>query len=785
VARHDVQTGIGKRVCRVEDARFLMGEGRYVDDVSLPNLAYASIVRSPHAHARVIRVDVEAARSAPGVLAVLTGQDTVRDGLGDLRCPSYPTLPPSVGHFRPEQPVLARGKVRHVGDRVALVVAETINQAHDAAELIHVDYEALDPVPSSDLALRPSAPKVWDEAASNLCFPIERGDKAAVDEVFRRASHVTSIHIRYPRASANAMEPRCAIGDYQKHARRYTLYTGTPQPHRSRQFLADTVFRIPEANIRVVTPDVGGGFGMRGTVYPEEVLVLWAARKVGRPVKWVGQRSECLMSDMHGRDQVTMADMALDANGRILALRASTLVNVGAYLVYSAAVPPLNAASTLSGAYDIPLVYADVRAVFTTTNPLGPYRGSGRPETTFLVERLIEKAALEIGLESVELRRRNLIPASAMPYKTAGGSVMDCGDLGLALDKAIMLADFNGFPDRKEESERRGRLRGLGIALHAENAAHLSEKMELSVDSSGSVTIYAGTVSSGQGHETLYAQIVSECLAIPPALIRVQQGDTDKVVFGRGSFAARTAVMAGSALRNAASALIEKAKGIAAWILDAPLADIRFEDGTFSAMGTNRFVSLSEVARRSYAPDGLPIELGIGLHAEGVFSGPQTYPYGCMACEVEVDPDTGAIQIIRFAFVDDVGIAISPLIVEGQTHGSIAQGAGQVLLEDVVFDRDSGQILSSSFLDYCMPRADNFPSFEGAYVVVPTKTNPLGAKGGSETGSFGAPPAVINAVLNALAPLGVTDVNLPATPQRVWKAIQAAKRSASAAAAYS
>ena len=670
------EAGIGIEVRRVEDVRFVTGEGRFVDDIKLSNMAYAYVVRSPHPHARIGRIGISSASRAPGVLAILTGEDVVRDGLGDLQCPSFPNLGPNVPFHRPEQPVLARGKVRHVGDRVALVVAETLVQAKDAAELIDVDYEPLLPVPSIETALDSDAPRVWDEAQSNLCFPVERGDRNAVDAAFKQAAHVTSISIRYPRASANPMEPRSAIGRYQKHQHKYTLYTGSPQPHRSRAFLASTVFHIPESDIRVVTPDVGGAFGMRGTVYPEEVLVLWAARRIGRPVKWTGDRSECLMSDMHGRDQKSEAEIAFDADGRILAMRVLATVNVGAYLVYSASVPPTNAATTVSGAYDIPLVHASVRAVFTTTNPLGPYRGSGRPETTFLIERLIDKAAREMGIGPIELRQRNLITASAMPYKTAGGSVMDCGDLARALQDALDLAAWDGYADRKAKSERHGVLRGLGVGLHAENAAQLSERVDLSIDPSGSATVYPGTVASGQGHETMYAQMVSGWLGVPLDQIRVLQGDTDKVVFGRGSFAARTAVIGGSALRHATDIIVEKGKRIAAWMLESSEQDIEFDKGTFVVIGTDRSVSLKTVARKSYSPEGLPSEFGIGLEGQGTFAGPQTYPYGCMICEVEVDPATGVVKIDKFVHVDDVGVAINPMMVAGQTHGSIAQASG-------------------------------------------------------------------------------------------------------------
>lgn len=767
--------GTGASVPRVEDARFLMGLGRYVDDIKLTDMAYAFVVRSPHAHARVLGIDAALARRAPGVLAVLTSEDAVRCGLGEIQGMFSPDLRDDSGVFCPGQPVLATERVRHVGDRVALVVAETLAQAKDSAELIEIDYEPLPHVTSSDLALAHNAPQIWEGAKGNLCLHRQRGDRAAVDAAFARAAHVTSLSIYYPRASANPMEPRAAVGRYDRHDRRYTLYTGSPQPFRTREFIATTVLNIPETHIRVVTPDVGGAFGMRGTIYAEEILVLWAARLLNRPVKWTGERSECLMSDMHGRDQRSRAEIALDAEGRILAVRASVIANVGAYLVYSAGIPPTNAIIALSGAYDVPLVYATVDAVFTNTNPLGPFRGSGRPEATFVIERLVDKAAREMGLDPAEIRRRNLIPPSAMPYTTPGGRVMDCGNLELVLDKALTLADWNGFAKRRQHSEEQGLRRGIGLCLHAETAGLHSERMEITVDTTGAVTVVAGTVSSGQGHETMYAQLASDWLGVAIDHVRVRQGDTDKVVFGRGTFAARSAMTAGSALRRAAHEVIKKGKSVAAHMLEANVSDIEFVDGVFAVVGTDRRLSLHAVAKESYKSDRIAAEFGIGLTGIGTFSGPASFPYGCMVCEVEVDPATGALQVDRLSFVDDVGVMISPVMVEGQAHGSTVQGAGQVLMEEVQFDPESGQLLSGSFLDYCMPRADEFPSMASDFVVVPTKSNLLGVKGGSESGNFGAPSAVINALLDALSPLGVTEITLPATPHRVWRAIQEAQ----------
>ena len=769
------KTGIGQPVRRVEDTRFLAGAGRYVDDLKLPNMAHAYVVRSPHAHARIRRIDTAAARSAPGVLAVLSAADVAQDGLGGLPCKFLPPASGGAIAYIPSHPILATDKVRHVGDRVVLVVAETLAEAKDAGELIDIVYEALPAAAALETALSPGAPKVWDEAPGNLCFQLERGDRAAVDRAFAIAAHVARLTIRHPRASANPIEPRVAIGVCEGFDRRYTLYSSSQSPYRLREVIANSVLHIPESDLRVVCPDIGGSFGMKGTIYPEEALVVWAAGKLGRPVKWIADRSESLATDMHGRDQIAQAELALGPDGRMLALRVISTLNLGAYLGYAGGATALNVLTTLTSAYDLPLVHSVVRAAFTNTSTIGPYRGAGRPENTFLLERLIETASRAMKIDGVEIRRRNLIPPAAMPYRTAGGHLYDCGEFERMLDDALALADWGGFPARRSASAARGALRGIGLAMHCEFSGMQSERMEIRVDSNGSLAIHVGTMGTGQGHETMYAQMISDWFGANLAHVRVFQGDTDRVLYGRGSFAERSALAGGSALKGAADEVIRKAKRIAAAILEAADSDIDFADGIFRVTGTDRTTTFKDVAQRAYAGHGLASELGLGLDGAGVYSGPQAYPNGCIICEVEIDPATGAIALEKVSAVDDSGVIINPMLLDGQLHGSLAQGLGGALMEDVVYDRESGQLLAGSFMDYAMPRADDLPAIDSGVGVVPAKTNPLGVKGGSEAGNMAGPPAVVNAIIDALAPLGVLDIQIPATAERVWTAIEAAR----------
>jgi carbon-monoxide dehydrogenase large subunit len=759
-------------VLRSEDLRFLTGCGQFVDDIHVPDAAYGYVLRSPHAHARIRRIDATAALRAPGVLLILTGADIERDGLGELQCKFFPP----VSTYRPTHPILISDKVRHVGDRVAFIVAETLNQARDAAEIIEIDYEVLPAAARPEDALREGAARVWDEAQSNLCFHIEKGDRAAVDVAFASAAHVSRLEMYYPRASANPLEPRATIGAFDRFQSRYTLHAASQAPYRGRDMIAGKVLHIPECDLRVVAPDIGGGFGMKGTVYPEDALVVWAAGKIGRPVKWTADRSESFLSDMHGRDLSAKGEIALARDGRILALRAEFIANVGAYLGYAAGAPAMSATTTLSSVYDMPLVHASARAVFTNTPLLGPYRGSGRPEATYLVERLIDKAAMEMGIDAVGIRRRNLIPSSAMPYRTPGGHTYDTGDFELMLDMALEVADWDGFPARRMRSEKNGRRRGIGIGMHCEFSGLQSERMEIRVDPNGSVTVHVGTIATGQGHETMFAQMVSDWLHVPMTHVRVLQGDTDRVLFGRGTFAERSTTVGGSALKFAADEVVRKGKRIAARMLEAAEDDIEFDRGLFRISGTNRSVRLSDVAQAAYAGAGLPVELGLGLDGVGVFEGVPSYPNGCIICEVELEPETGQVKLERMSVVDDVGVIINPLMLEGQLNGSIAQGIGQVLGEEIIFDRENGQLLSGSFMDYGMPRADDMSPVDFRFASIPAKTNPLGVKGGSEAGNIAAPPAIVNAIIDALASLGIHELALPVRAEHVWRALNGLNR---------
>ena len=763
-----IKTGIGASVARQEDRRFLTGRGRFADDINLPGMAWAWVVRSPHAHARIAGIDVAAARAAPGVLAVLTGADVIEEKLGGLPCHAFP--PSGSPHYRPLQSILATDKARHVGDRVAFIVAETLAQAKDAGELVVVDYESLQAVTLANAA-KTGAPKVWDDADSNISFKLERGNALAVDERFGKAAHVTSLTVAYPRVTANALEPRSAIAYDDPASGRMTLCTSTQSPYLVRQTIAD-VLRMPELALRVIAVDVGGAFGAKSQVYPEEALAVWAAAKLKRPVKWTGERSECLASDMHGRHQIAEAAMAFDAEGRILAFRTSVDVDLGAYLGISAGTPSLNAAVSYPGTYDVPLIHAVVRGIFTNTSTMGPYRGSGKPEATFVMERLIDKAAREMNADPVALRRRNLIRPAAMPYQTPGGNIYDSGDFETILDKALRLAGWDGFAERRDASEKRGLRRGIGLAMHCQRAGSQSERMEIRVAPDGGIAIHAGTLSTGQGHETMFAQMACEWLGVPLDEVRVKQGDTDSALFGRGTFAQRSMNAGGSALKLAAEEVVQKGKRVSAWMLEAAELDVEFERGVFRIKGTDRQVSFKEVAKASYKGLGLPQELGIGLSGSGAHPGPNTFPNGCMICELEVEPHTGKVELLRLFAVDDVGAIVNPLTLEGQLHGSIAQGIGDSLLEEIVYSPNSGQLVTGSFMDYGMPRAHHIPEVLSEYALVPTKTNLLGVKGGSEAGNVGAPPAIINAIIDALSDWRIDDIPLPATAERIWRLIQ-------------
>jgi len=766
--------GIGQPVPRVEDPRFITGRGRYVDDFELPHQCYGVVIMSPHAHARIKGIDTAKAKAADGVLAVLTGADLQADKLGPLA----PPMPEDMGGpkgFRSPLNILAVGKVRAVGERVAFVIAETLVQARNAAELIEIDYEPLPAVITVEDAVKSGAPVVWDEAPNNVSFTLMMGNKDATDAALANAKHVVTLKLNNSRITANSIETRAAIGQYHPDGDNYTLYSTSQNPHGTRSAVAGQVLRIPETKLRVISPDVGGGFGMKHGGYPEDALVVWASRRVGgRPVKWVSTRSEALLTDSQGRDQVVTGELALDEHGKVLGLRVNALHAMGSHVFGASMVVPLFAMRLAPGVYQIPAVHCVGKAVFTNTIPLAPYRGAGRPEATYLIEQLLDRAAKVIGIDPIEIRRRNFIPSSAMPHKIQTGITYDSGDFVHVMDECLKVADWNGFAKRATESKKNGKLRGRGIGYFLEEAAVFNDRMVLRFDPSGMLTILAGTHSHGQGHQTVYAQMVTEWLGVPFENVRFVQGDTDAVPIGRGSYGSRSMHVGGNALKKAADNIIEKAKPMAAMMMEAAAGDIEFKDGSFRIVGTDRAMKLTDVAKAFYRPAMLPPQFDVGLEASGTFAAePPNYPNGCHVCEVEVDPETGFVTLARYAAVDDVGKIMNHLLCEGQIHGGVAQGVGQALMEAIVFDAE-GQLVTGSFQDYAMPRAEDFPDLVSELTEVPAKTNPLGVKGAGEAGATGAPPAVIGAILDALKPLGIDHIDMPATPARVWAAITAA-----------
>ncbi len=766
--------GIGQPVPRTEDPRFLKGSGRFTDDFAPPNLAYGYVLRSPHAHARIKSIDVAKAKASPGVLIVLTGADVKAENLGSLPCGAPPiAFGGPLRVFMGLHPILPQDVVRHVGDPVAFVVAETLHQARDAAELIVIDYEELPAAIATDQAAKPGAPLVWEGAPNNIWFAMERGEKAATDAAFKSAAHVVSLKIVNNRLSANSMEARTSLGVHDAASRRSTLHSSSQVPHKMRAVLAGAVFREPEVNFRVVSPDVGGGFGMKGGVFPEDVLVVWAARKINRPVKWVAERAEAIVSDTHGRDCVSEASLALDAGGKFLGLRVSTDYAQGAYLSYSAGVPAGLGSMAYTNVYAIPAAHISLRAVYTHTTATGPYRGAGKPEAIYVMERLVDAAAREMNIDPAELRRRNLITTSAVPYKTPLMLVHDSANYEAVMDMALEAADLKGFAKRRSDSKKNGKLRGHGMAYFMEICGPFNDRMEIRFDENATVTVVAGTHSHGQGHETVYAQMVAEWLGVDFSTVRMIQGDTDQVGFGRGTYGSRSMTIGGSALKNAADVLIEKAKKMAAHVLETATGDITFADGKFTVVGTDKAIRLVDLVKRSFAPVGWPAEFGLGLEAVGTFTPTRpNFANGCHICEVEVDPETGRVELARYTAVDDSGIIINPLLFEGQIHGGLAMGIGQALMEKVEFEPQSGQPLSGSFMDYCMPRADDMPSFDLHELPDRCRSNPIGVKGAGESGTVGAPPTIINAIVDALQEYGVKDIEMPATPARVWRAMQ-------------
>ena len=779
---------IGESVLRKEDYRFLTGAGQYTDDITLPRMAHAVFVRSPHAHAAIKSVDTRAAKSAPGVIGVLEGKDVANDKINGLPCGWLITSTDGQPMKEPPHPILALDKVRYVGDHVVMVVAETLEQAKNAAELVEVDYAPLSAV--VDVRDAKGGAALHDIAPDNHCYKWAIGDKAQVDAAFIGAAHITKLDLINNRLVPNAMEPRAAIGSYSRANDDYTLYVSNQNPHVERLLMTAFVMGLPEHKVRVIAPDVGGGFGSKIYLYAEDVCLTWASKKLNRNIKWICERGEAFLSDAHGRDHSSHAELAIDKDGKFLALRVHTDANLGAYLsTFSTCVPTILYATLLAGQYTTPLVYAEVDAWFTNTAPVDAYRGAGRPEATYLLERIVSRAAFELGLPQDEIRRRNFI--TQFPYQTPVALQYDIGDYVACMDASQKLADVAGFKVRQAASKAQGKLRGIGYSSYIEACglapsniagalgarAGLFECGEVRVHPTGSVTVFTGSHSHGQGHETTFAQVVASRLGIAVDAVDIVHGDTGRVPFGMGTYGSRSISVGGAAIMKALDKIEAKAKKIAAHLLEASDTDIDFANGEFTVRGTDKKIPFGTVALTAYVPHNYPLEtLEPGLN-ETAFYDPTnfTFPSGTYIAEVEIDPETGVVRLDRFTAVDDFGTIINPMIVEGQVHGGLVQGIGQALIENCVYDRETGQLLTGSFMDYAMPRADDFPEFKIGHVCTPCTHNPLGTKGCGEAGAIGSPPAIINAVLDALAPLGVKDIDMPATPHRVWQAIQAVK----------
>ncbi len=767
---------VGQGVKRTEDPRLLKGCGQFLDDVPLPQLTYGYILRSPHAYARIRSINCDAARDAQGVLLVLSGTDLLSDGIGPLRCEMdgsrYGLRRGAEDMFHTSRFALVDKTVRHVGDPVAFIIAEKFNQARDAADLVDVDYEILQPVSSALEAIREGKPLVWDDCPGNVCFRYELGDKSTTESGIAKAAYVTRQKFSISRVSANTMEPRGCIGDYDPRNDRYTLHAGLQAPHSVRNDLAENVFSLPQHKIRVVADDIGGSFGMKGGTYLEYVLVLWASKRLGRPVKWISDRSEAFASDNHARDNSCEASLALDTDGRFLALKVSSVVNLGAYLASKGPVPAISNLGSLAGVYTTPAIYVDVTGVFTNTNSTAPYRGAGRPEASYIIERMIDLAAVELGIDRTELRRRNTIPTESMPYKTALTFTYDSGEFNKNLDDALVLAEYKNFAVRRNKSSKEGKLRGIGVSNTIEQAGHGPESAEMRFDPGGSLTVLVGTISHGQGHPTVYRQLVCDRLGLTPKSVRIVEGDTDALALGTGTMGSRSMTTGGSAIYLATDKIIEKGRVIAAHLLESAEIDVVFSAGEYSVLGTDRSVPLNDVVREAFLGQNLPQGVEAGFSESATFlASSANFPNGCHVCELEIDEETGDLEILRYSVVDDVGTIVNPLLIEGQIHGGIAQGLGQALMETILYD-EGGQLITGSFLDYEMPRADSFCSIDLAFNSVPTPTNPLGVKGAGEAGTIGSLAAVMNAVVDALSPLGIDHFDMPATPERIWRAIK-------------
>ena len=771
---------ISQSVTQVEAPRLLTGQGRFTDDVELPRQAAAVFLRSPHAHADIVSIDTAAAEALPGVFAVLTGEDYAADGLGEVKGGSPLRRRDGSPMYRPPRPALIRDRVRHVGQSVAVVVAGSVNQAKDAAEAIAIDYAPLPAHFSTADANGPDTPALWADCPDNEAVFAERGDAAAVDAALAQAAHVVRDKFVVSRVAASALEPRAVVADYDQGRDHYTIYACQQRPYIWRTLMTQDIFDIPENKMTLIAGDVGGSYGMKGGLYPEVPLIAWASKRVGRPVKWTCERTEALVSDDQARDMDVEAELALDANGKFQAFRLTSNNNVGAYVTMIGFISTMSIALSLCGVYATPAVHGRAAAVLTNTVPVSNYRAPGIAPASYVLEQLIDMAAREIDIDPAEIRRRNFIPTDAMPYKLPTNAVYDCGEFEAVMDESLEMADYWGAAARKEAAKARGKLGGVGVSSSVDPSAGPSpEAAELRFDPGGTATVLVGSTAGGQSHETIYTQIVSDRLGLDAETIRVIEGDTDKLSWGTGTGAARTATIGGTVVYLAIDKVIAKGRRIAAHLLEAAEADIEFEDGRYTVAGTDRNIAFTDVAKTAFIPAKLPPDIEIGLYETATWS-PEVnnIPNSCHVCEVEIDPETGTVEIVRYTAVQDVGVEINPLLVKGQVHGGIAQAAGQALMENLVYDPDSGQVLSGSFMDYCMPRADDFCNFDLGSHPVPTKTNPLGVKGAGECGTVGGLAAVMNAVNDALAPLGVQNLAMPTTPERVWRAIRDARLNA-------
>jgi len=785
---------IGKAVKRVEDKRFITGKGRYTDDITLPDMCHAHIVRSPYAHAKINSIDVSAAQAHPGVVAVYTGKDIADSGVNGVPCGWQVDFKNGDTMKEPPHPLLVADKVRHVGDAVAMIIATDKGTAVDAADLIEIDYDELDAIVDAKKAAESGAPQVHDDVPNNTCFDWELGDKDKTDAAMSSAAHITTLEFVNQRLVPNAIEPRSAIGHYDTANDKYTLYTSSQNPHLIRLLLCAFVLNLPEHKVRVVSPDVGGGFGSKIFHYTEEALVIWASERLGRPVKWTAERSESFMTDAHGRDHVTKAEMGFDNDGMMVGLRIKTYANLGAYLsTFSTCVPTWLHGTLLQGLYTTPAIHIDLVATFTNTVAVDAYRGAGRPEATYLLERLVDTAAHEMNMDPAELRRKNFIPAfdgvNQPGYQTQVALQYDSGNYHAVLDRALEMIDYDNLRKEQEEARKNGRYIGVGFSTYIEACgiapsavvgslgarAGLYESAQVRVQPTGKVSVFTGSHSHGQGHETTFAQVVADKLGIALEDVDVVHGDSDSVAFGMGTYGSRSLAVGGSAIMKSIEKVLEKGAKIAAHKLEASPDDLEYANGAWTVKGTDKSIAFGDVSLTAYVPHDYPEGLEPGMDFSSFYDPANfTYPYGCHIAVVEVDPETGKVDLKRFVACDDVGNVINPMIVDGQIHGGLAQGIGQALHEVALYD-DDGQLLNGSYMDYCMPRADDLPSFEVDRTTTPCPHNPLGVKGAGEAGTIGSTPAVVNAVVDALKPFGVNTIEMPCTPERVWRAIQDAK----------